>query len=238
MGALTEPTAFVVHRATDEALRELDRAHLWFFDLDAARQPDTERHSVLSADERARTHRFRSPLLRCRFVARCMLVRQVLGPLVGVSPAALAFENTANGKPRLVQPQRASRVAPLDFNLSHSENVLALAVALDRQVGVDIEVVRPGVDVLAVAEAEFTAGELDWLRTLPREQRQLAFYQLWTRREATSKVSGQGIAAPPVATPSLAILHSFQFRLGKTDVMGALAVGAAQKISTKEARHS
>ena len=156
-----------------------------------------------------------------------MLVRHVLGPLVGVSPEALAFETTANGKPRLVLPGHAAvggHLAALDFNLSHSENVLVLAVALERQVGVDIEVVQPGVDVLAVAEAQFTAEELAWLRALPPEQQRPAFYRLWTRREAISKVSGQGIALPPVAPPSLAALHSFQFRLGETDVIGALAL--------------
>ena len=208
-------------------MRELDRAHVWVCDLDAVRPVDTPRRSVLSANERARADRLRSPLLRRRFVARCVLVRHVLGPLVGVSPEALAFETTANGKPRLVRPRRVAsggRFAAVDFNLSHSENVLVLAVALGRQVGVDIEVVQPDVDVLAVAEAQFTAGELAWLRAVPPEQQGPAFYQLWTRNEAISKVSGQGIAWPPVATPSLAALHSFQFRLGETDVIGALAL--------------
>jgi hypothetical protein len=37
-----------------------------------------------------------------------------------------------------------------------------------------------------------------------------------------SKVRGQGIASPPVAGPSLAALHSVQFRFGETDVIGAL----------------
>jgi 4'-phosphopantetheinyl transferase len=175
-------------------------ARVWFCDLDAVRPLETRRRSVLSANERARAGRLRDSRLRRRFLARCMLVRHVLGTLVGVSPEALEFETSANGRPRLVPPT-------LDFNLSHSENVLAVAVALDRQVGVDIEVVRPGVDVLAVAEAQFTAGELDWLRALP-----------------PGKVSGQGIASPPVAAPSSATLHSFRFRLGETDVIGALAL--------------
>ena len=59
---------------------------------------------------------------------------------------------------------------------------------------------------------------------LSPEQQRLAFYRLWTRKEAMSKVSGQGIVSPPVATPSLATLHSFQFRLGEADVIGALAL--------------
>jgi len=219
--------AFIVHSATNEPVRELDRAHVWLWDLDAVPQLDTARRVVLSANERARADRLRSLRLRRRFEARCMLVRHVLGPVVGVSPEALAFETTANGKPRLVLPGRAAaggRVAALDFNLSHSENVLVLAVALDRRIGVDIEVVQPGVDVLAVAEAQFTAGELAGLRALPPEQQRPAFYRLWTRREAISKVSGHGIASPPVATPSLAALHSFQFRPGETEVIGALAL--------------
>ena len=210
-------SAFAVHRATNEPVHEWDRAHVWLCDLDAARQLGAPRRFVLSANERARADRLRSPLLRRRFVARCMLVRHVLGPLVGVSPEALAFETTANGKPRLVPPV-------LHFNLSHSENVLALAVALDRRVGVDIEVVEPGVDVLAIAEVQFTAGEVEWLRALPPEQQQPAFYRLWTREEAISKVSGQGIASPRAATPSAAALHPFQLRLGQTDVIGALAL--------------
>lgn len=219
--------AFIVHRATNDPVRELDGAHVWFWDLDAVPQLDTARRVVLSANERARAERLRSPRLRRRFEARCMLVRHVLGPVVGVSPEALAFETTANGKPRLVLPGRAAaggRVAALDFNLSHSENVLVLAVALERQVGVDIEVVRSGVDVLAVAEAQFTAGELAWLRALPPEHQRPAFYRFWTRTEAISKVSGQGIASPLVATTALATLHSFQFRFGETDVIGALAL--------------
>jgi len=212
-------------------VRELDRAHVWFFDLDAPRHPDTPSRVLLSAEERARADRLRSLLLRRRFMARCMLVRHVLGSLVGVSPELLAFETTANGRPRLVLPGHvgaAGRVAACDFNLSHSENVLALAVAFGRQVGVDVEVVRPGVDVLAVAEAEFKADALDWLRALPPEEQRLAFYRVWTRKEAMSKVSGQGIASPPIRTPSLATLHSFQFRLGEADVIGALALAAAR----------
>ena len=226
LDVLRGTSAFSVHSATNEPVRELDRAHVWFGDLDAVPQLDTARRVVLSANERARADRLRSLRLRRRFEARCMLVRHVLGPVVGVSPEALAFETTANGKPRLVLPGRAAggRAAALDFNLSHSEHVLVLAVALDRQVGVDIEVVQPGVDVLAVAEAQCTAGELAWLRALPPEQQRPAFYRLWTRTEAISKVSGQGIASPPVATPSLAALHSFQFRPGETDVIGALAL--------------
>src|SRR5206468_2895027 len=113
----------------------------------------------LSASELARAERLKSRLARRRFVARCAFVRHVLGDLAGVPPAALEFRDGPHGKPRLAFPGDANgeRVAALDFNLSHSENVLALAVAFGGEVGIDVEVVQPGVDVLAVAEAHFTA---------------------------------------------------------------------------------
>src|SRR5207249_8033899 len=43
-------TAFIVHRTTNEPVRELDRAHVWFFDLDAPRHPDNPSRVLLSAE--------------------------------------------------------------------------------------------------------------------------------------------------------------------------------------------
>src|SRR5438067_6188016 len=127
MDVLRGTPAFSVHSETNEPVRELDGAHVWFWDLDSVPQLDTARRVVLSANERARAERLRSLRLRRRFEARCMLVRHVLGPLVGVSPEALAFETTANGKPRLVLPGRAAaggRAAASDSTVSHSQNWL------------------------------------------------------------------------------------------------------------------
>jgi len=58
-----------------------------------------------------------------------------------VAPEVLEFRVGARGKPELVLPGRAADdpVAALKFNLSHSENILALAVAFHRDVGVDVE---------------------------------------------------------------------------------------------------
>ena len=214
-------TAFVVDSATNEPVR-VHRLTCGF--LISTRCGNWTRRSLCSRRTSARGRRSR--VWCCgAFIARCMVVRHVLGPLVGVSPEALAFETP--------QRQTAARSARargcgrpccgVGFQLVPFGSVLALAVALDRQVSVDIEVVQPGVDVLAVAETDLRPGA----RLAPRvaaEQQRPAFYGLWTRKEAMSKVGGQGIASPPVAGPSLGTLHSFQFRLGETDVIGALAL--------------
>src|SRR5206468_8202661 len=127
------------------------------------------------------------------------LVRHVLANLVGVAPTALEFRDSTHGKPRLTSPPgvRGTRLRRLNFNLSHTENVLALAVAFGQEVGIDIEAVKPGVDVLAVAEMQFAVGEFDSLRALPARERLAAFYRLWTRNEALTKVDGRGLGSRP-----------------------------------------
>lgn len=203
-----------------------DTALVWFCDL------DDDRHdpSVLSAVERARAERLKSARQRRRFVARCAVARHVLATPVGVAPLALEFRDDAHGKPRLafLPSVSGTHLTRLNFNLSHTENVLALAVAFGREVGIDIEAVRPVVDVLAVAETQFAAEEFGWLRALPARERLVAFYRLWTRKEALAKVDGRGLAsraADEPAADSEWTLDSFELKLGETDIVGALALG-------------
>jgi 4'-phosphopantetheinyl transferase len=144
----------------------------------------------------------------------------------------MEFREGAHGKPELVTPDHVADdpLGTLSFNLSHSENILALAVAFGRDVGVDLEVVNSKVDVLAVAEANFAAEELNWLRALSPRECVLAFYRLWTRKEAMSKTGGRGIASGSASSRQedspLIRLHSFEFSHGEAKIVGALALGA------------
>src|SRR5690242_3835767 len=107
--------------------------------------PDDDRSDrpVLSAGERARAERPKSTRQRRRFVARCAFVRHVLATVVDVAPSALKFRDGAHGKLRLTFPPGVggTRSRRLIFSLSHTENVLALAVAFGQEVGIDIEAV-------------------------------------------------------------------------------------------------
>ena len=221
-GWITQTRALV---SPSEILGDFDRAHIWFCDLDAGRRLGLVA-SGLSASERARARRLRDDLGRRRFVARCAFVRRVLGNLLGAPPAALEFCEGAHGKPQLAFPGGAGPHVALDFNLSHAENVLVLAVAFGRAVGVDIEVVRPSMAHTGVAVEHFTREELAWLRSLPANETSLAFYRLWTRYESLAKASGRGMAARPGAAPDSGwALHSFGLTLGETEIVGALALG-------------
>ena len=163
--------------------------HVWLLGLDLppARLEGLSR--VLSADERQRAGRFHRARLRDRFVAARGQIREILAGYVRLPPAGVAFAYGAHGKPRL--PDGAPR-----FNLSHSEGHALLAVSRNREVGVDIERILPGVDCEGIARRFFSAAEMAALMALPPSARRPAFFAAWTRKEAFVKAKGGGLAIP------------------------------------------
>jgi 4'-phosphopantetheinyl transferase len=97
------------------------------------------------------------------------------------------------GKPAL----GASHAAPaLRFNLAHSDGLGLCAVASSRDVGVDIERLRPDFADDGAAEHFFSRAEVTALRTLHGERRARAFFDCWTRKEAYIKARGDGLWLP------------------------------------------
>jgi 4'-phosphopantetheinyl transferase len=105
-----------------------------------------------------------------------------------VEPATVRYETGVHGKPRLLPG-----LPPLEFNLSHSEELGLLAVARDRSVGVDVEHVRDLPDAMSIADTQFTAAESKALRSLPPPEQRAAFFRYWARKEAVIKAGGEGL---------------------------------------------
>ena len=87
----------------------------------------------LAPDEERRAARFRAQRDRIRFSAARGLLRHILARYVGVAPARIVFGYEALGKPLLPDHPEVS------FNLSHSGDVLVVAITHGRRVGVDVE---------------------------------------------------------------------------------------------------
>lgn len=176
--------------AAPPALRlEAGDIHVWRaqLDLGAARLQGLFRS--LSADERSRAERFRAPRDRDRYIAGRGLLRAVLARYLWAHPAELHFRYGLHGKPALAR--EAGRSA-LRFNVSHSEGLALLAVTRGREVGVDVERLRPDIED-GIARRFFSPGEVARLGALPAGQRQAAFFACWTRKEAFVKARGEGL---------------------------------------------
>lgn len=151
-------------------------------------QPSAADEALLDREERVRSMRFVRAADRRRFVLSHAALRLLVACCLDVAPMAVHYETGVHGKPRL-----GRGLAPLEFNLSHSGEWALLAVARERPVGVDVEQVRDVPEVLSIADTQFSAAEREALRSLPPGERQAAFFRAWTRKEAVSKATGEGL---------------------------------------------
>jgi 4'-phosphopantetheinyl transferase len=178
--------------------------HLWRAALDRPPGQIEALARLLSADELERAARFHAWRDRCRFVAARGLLRTILGRYLGAEPARLRFIYVcACGDPRCRPERRKPALAPewggaaLRFNLSHADDMAVYAVAREREVGVDVERLRPDIDYAALAAYSLATDEADAVLSLPPDRQPAAFLAIWTRKEAYLKGRGVGLTAEP-----------------------------------------
>ena len=178
--------------APDEVSIPEDELHLWCTSLDLAAWRIDELRRTLCEEEQRRAARFRLGRLRDHFIAARGTLRTVLARYVGTEPAALRFEYQYHGKPVLASDGGPRR---LHFNLSHSHGVAVIAVA-GRELGVDVEWVRPRDSAGQLVQRFFSEDEKRQWEQLPAEFQPLAFFHGWTRKEAWLKAVGSGLTFP------------------------------------------
>jgi len=107
-------------------------------------------------------------------------------------PGEMSIQRTAKGKPMLRDHPE------IHFSVSHSGNLWACAFSAD-PVGLDLEKRDPGIGERKVGKTEerylriarrfFSAEEFDYVRV----NGILGFYQIWVRKEAYGKYTGEGV---------------------------------------------
>jgi 4'-phosphopantetheinyl transferase len=166
--------------------------HLWTADLDSPTNSPEDLWALLSPDERLRAARYHFARDRRRYLTGRGILRRLLGRTLGLPPATIEFRYGPHGKPALADLQAGD----LRFNLAHAEGLAVYAIARQREIGVDVERVRPLKDTETLARRFFSRGEYEALRALPEPSRLAAFFACWTRKEATLKARGDGLALP------------------------------------------
>lgn len=149
--------------------------------------PDPGDYAILDAEERNRASRLVRPGHGFRFVRAHARMRRILGGLLGHPPGGLVFAQGERGKPMLPdQPH-------LHFNLSHSGSLMALAVTGVGPVGVDVERIDTTHRLDDLVDRYFAPAEAAAFRGLESSLRPHAFFDIWTRKEAFIKVTGEGL---------------------------------------------
>lgn len=167
-----------------------DDVHLWRVNLLQPEAKVQELESWLSPTERARALRYHFESDRRRFTVAKAALRSILSNLLAKQPRSITFTAGPYGKPRLLGEA-------LQFNVSHSSETAVIAVASNREVGVDVEHLRPVDDALSIAARFFSQEESLKLNSLTENADIMnAFLTCWTRKEAFVKATGQGITYP------------------------------------------
>lgn len=143
---------------------------------------------MLSDSERSTAMQRRTAEMQNRYVEIHAKKRLALSELLKCKPEALVFAAGANGKPYLPD------YPDWTFNLSHSGDYFALAVAPQCRLGIDLEAARSRLNLAGIVMKCFAAEEIAYWEALPEEERISAFYRFWTRKEAFVKAIGRGIA--------------------------------------------
>lgn len=165
--------------------------HIWFRSTESATAATVEAARVtLSADERLRADRFHFAE-DCRdYTLAHDLLRRCLSSYRPVEPDAWDFQTDAAGKPFLRSD------STLSFNLSHTRQLVACAIAAGDAVGIDAERTARMLDAGAIAERYFSPFEAASLARCRDDALRVRFLELWTLKEAFAKAVGVGLTLP------------------------------------------
>lgn len=165
--------------------------HLWFGFYGDMLLHFKELECILTGTERERAEKYHFIIDRNRFILRRGILRNMIGRYKSIDPKEIRFKINQYGKPFVVNGKQGS---PLEFNLSHSKEMVLYAFTLGRRIGVDIEYVRSIKDIKAIVENNFSSNEKVEFNVLPANIQQEAFYHCWAQKEAFLKALGDGLS--------------------------------------------
>ena len=168
-----------------------DEIHVWRSWVETSSSVVAGVEESLSGGERSRAANFFHKEDRSRYVFSKGLLRQILATYLAVRPKDVIFCTNEFGKPFLDSQFDSSGIY---FNVSHSQDLVVIAVAFDRDVGVDVEFVRAIGDFESIAERCFTNFERELVAADPDSLN--SFFRCWTRKEAFVKAIGKGFSVP------------------------------------------
>lgn len=166
--------------------------------------------ALLTHEERAKVDRYLRPEdQRLSLLARA-LTRNALSRFARVSPAQWRFVANRYGRPEIAHDALdAPDARGLAFNLSHTRGMVALVVARDREIGVDVEDTSRRGQTVEIAERFFAPAEVMALTALEEHHQRRRFFDHWTLKESYIKARGMGLSIP---------LQQFAFTVGDGDI--------------------
>jgi 4'-phosphopantetheinyl transferase len=148
---------------------------------------------LLTREEQQRQQSFYFEKDRHLYLVSHALVRTILSNYTGIDPKKINLIKNNFGRPEL--DSRDSSF-PLRFNLSHTDGLIACAVILKGEIGVDVEKIKYGEKYMELANSYFSDQEKYDLDMTPMDEKKNRFVEYWTLKESYTKAKGMGLYIP------------------------------------------
>ena len=171
-------------------LRPDGKVHLWqTFTTDWLSRIEALQ-DLLSSIEIDRAGRFHFKRDGLRYIVAHGLLRMPISRYLDIPADRIEFRSGPFGKPEL---QGYHGAPAFSFNISHSHELSVFAFSSYQRLGVDVEYIRSMPDFEEIVGRFFHPKKRAALRSFSLHERQTAFFDCWTRKEAFVKATGAGL---------------------------------------------
>ncbi|MFT3893215.1 MAG: 4'-phosphopantetheinyl transferase superfamily protein [Anaerolineales bacterium] len=164
----------------------VDEIHVWQVSVSDVLSSLEEFWQVLDQAEKQKVERLRTNTDKNRAIVSHGFLRTLLGWYLGQDPLSIEFSYGLQGKPAILG-------AELEFNVTHSGDLILYAFASDCPVGIDVECISHISELQDLVNRFFSPDEQHRLASLSVSEQERAFFKLWTLREAYGKMKGGGL---------------------------------------------
>ncbi len=114
-----------------------------------------------------------------------LVIRMQLSLMTNIPASNLKFYFKPNHKPICLT------IPEIDFSLSHTKNSILCCLSPNTTVGADVE--RIGHAPFEIMNTVFHPEEIAYINKAATKQRDLRFFEIWTRKESYTKQLGTGL---------------------------------------------
>jgi len=162
-----------------------DDIKIHFFLIPQLKEKTTKFYEYLSPKEKERISQYKTLEKKERFIVCRGKLKEELAGYLDKRPSQVEIQYSKFNKPFVDDESKI----PLHFNLSHSQDLLAIGLSLNTAVGIDIEYCRPRKSIETFVQRFYSPEECRYFFSSDLCQRDPIFYQLWTLKEAYQKAN-------------------------------------------------